>query len=139
MNLENNFQPQVKSIKMFLVSTFLFFVTSIFGQVSINDIKSGNYGSPETRTLQIDSMMQIGLSLNSYQMPVVHAINLHYSKRIENEVVNQDIGDWARYRRIMKIQKDKDIELKEILTGDQFEKYAKKRDEMFWEGVKSFF
>lgn len=139
MNLENKSRFNFQFNKMVLAGAFLFCAATVYGQMSINGIKTGNYGTPESRTTQIDSMMQIGLSLNSYQLPIVHNINLHYSQRVEDEVVTQDIGDWTRYRRLMKIQKDKDIELKRVLTEDQFEKYEKKRDEMFWEGVKSFF
>lgn len=139
MIVENNFQLNFKINQSVLVFAFLFFTATTFGQMSITDIKAGHYGSPEARTLQIDSMMQVGLSLNSDQLPVVHDINLHFSKRVENEVVKQNIGDWTRYRRIMKIQKDKDIELKKVLTETQFEKYEKKRDEMFWDGIKSIF
>ena len=128
-----------KMTKSVWVIFLLFSTISAIGQMSIKEIKSREYGSPESRTSQIDSMMQIGLSLESAQMPLIHTINFHYSKRVENEVVKQDIGDWTRYRRMMKIQNDKDKELKEILTKGQFEKYAEKRDEMFWEGVKSFF
>ena len=117
----------------------LFFGMEAFGQMSIQNVKDGHYGTTETRTSQIDQMMREGLSLTSAQIPVVHEINFRYSERVENEVVSQKISDWTRYRRLMKIQKAKDKELKAVFTADQFEKYVVKRDQMFWEGVKAFF
>ena len=107
--------------------------------MSLEHIQGGEYGSPESRTTQIDSMMRAGLSLRSDQIPTVHDINLRYSRRIEEEVVKPDLSHWAKYRQLMKIQRDKDQELQPVLTADQFEKYVTKRDQLFWEGVKAFF
>ncbi|MBI1226373.1 MAG: hypothetical protein GC192_14160 [Bacteroidetes bacterium] len=110
-----------------------------FGQMTLNDIKQGRYGTPEYRTQQVDSLMRVGLPLRADQISKVHDINLRYSKRVEDEVVKSDASDWTKYRRLSKIQDAKDKELKTILNATQFEKYATKRDELFWKGIQDFF
>ena len=39
----------------------------------------------------------------------------------------------------MELQKEKDAELKGLLTSTQFEKYEEKRDELFWKAMKAYF
>lgn len=113
--------------------------TVAFGQMTLDDIKDGHYGTPESRTTQMDAMMKEGLELRQNQLQKVHDINLRYSKRTEEEVVKAKLSDWSKYRRMTKIQNDKDKELKAVLDSTQFEKYVTKRDEMFWKGVAEFF
>jgi hypothetical protein len=49
------------------------------------------------------------------------------------------IDEEPKYRKIMELQKEKDSELKGILTETQFEKYTEKRDEMLWKAMKEYF
>ncbi len=122
-----------------VVGLLLLCNVSASGQMTLDDIKSGNYGTPTYRTQQVDSLMRSGLGLRDDQIPKVHDINLRYAQRTETEVVKPDLSDWTRYRRLMKIQQEKDKELEAVLTATQFEKYATKRDELLWKGVKDFF
>jgi Spy/CpxP family protein refolding chaperone len=110
-----------------------------FSQMTVGDIKKGHYGSPEYRASQMDEMMKKGLSLDADQKQKVHDINLKYSVKVEQEVVKTEGNSWTKYRRLMKIQKEKDKEMQAVLSASQFEKYVAKRDELFWEGVKEFF
>jgi hypothetical protein len=110
-----------------------------FGQRTIEDIKKGNYGTPEERAKQADDMMQKGLELTQQQQPTVKEINLRYAWRVENEVVKMKLGSWASYNKISAIQNNKDKELQNILNKTQFSKYKKKRDELFWAGIKTYF
>jgi lathosterol oxidase len=128
-----------RSAKTGIAACLLLISTGSFAQMSLKDIQNGNYGSPEYRTHQIDSAMQAGLVLRKDQITQVHTINLHYSKRVEEEVVKPKLSDWSKYRKLMKIQKEKDKELQSVLSSSQFEKYKNKRDAMFWEGVKAYF
>ena len=122
------------------ITTVLLLVSVLaFGQISIQGIKNGQYGTPESRAQQADEMMTKGLGLNDQQIRKVKEINLRYSNRIEQEVVKQALSDWSKYRKIMQIQSDKDAELKPILTSEQYDKYESKRNEMVWEAVKAYF
>jgi hypothetical protein len=129
-------------MKIFLFQLFLmtFCVANpIFGaaQTSIENIKNGQYGTPQTRTTELDAAMQKGLQLTTEQMPKVHDINLHFAIRTEHEVAKVKISNWSKYWKIKAIQADKDKALKAVLTAQQFQKYTKKRDEMMWEGMKA--
>ena len=122
-------------------ATVALLLTSLycFGQLNMKDIKSGHYGTPEQRCAQADSMMQRGLGLRPDQVKKVHDINLHHAYRTEQEVVKQNLSDWAKYRKLNALQKDRDKDLKGVLDKGQFEKYEKKRDEMFWLAMKDYF
>jgi hypothetical protein len=110
-----------------------------FSQLTLKDIKKGNYGTPEQRAVQADDVMQKGLQMTPEQTPLITEINLRYAWRVENEVVKVKMSSWSRYNKISSIQKEKDKELKTVLNKEQFDKYKKKRDEVFWAAVKSYF
>jgi DNA-directed RNA polymerase subunit F len=125
--------------KVILVGIITFLHQMGFSQMTMQDIKKGNYGTPEIRAQQADDMMQKGLQLTPQQIPLLKEINLRYAWRVENEVVKIKMSDWSRYNKISSIQKEKDKELKSILSKKQLEKYKKKQDEVFWAVVKSYF
>ena len=125
--------------KLILVAFFCLLNSLCFSQMTIKGIKNGHYGTPVERAKQIDDAMAKGLQLTPQQVYNVKEINLRYSWRIENEVVKTQMSDWSRYNKISAIQTDKDKEFKNVLTAEQFKKYKKKRDDMFWQGVKDYF
>jgi hypothetical protein len=125
--------------KVILIGIITFLHQMGFSQMTMQDIKKGNYGTPEIRAQQADDMMQKGLQLTPQQIPLVKEINLRYAWRVENEVVKVKSSDWSRYNKISAIQKEKDKELKTTLDKEQFSKYKKKKDEMFWAAMKSYF
>lgn len=115
----------------------LLFVSALSAQISMKDLKDGHYGTPEARATQTDAMMQEGLSLRPDQQPRIKDVNLKYARRTEEEVVRSKSSRWTKYYKLMSLQKEKDAELRQILTTEQFEKYAKKRDAFVWEGAKA--
>ncbi len=120
-----------------LVALFFFQnLEKTLGQTSIESIKNGQYGTPETRARQQDSLMNLGLKLTPEQIPKVQEINLRYAQESEQKVAQAKISDWTKCRRIMAIQNRKDAELKAVLSPEQFRKYSQKRDELFWQGVR---
>lgn len=122
-----------------LAGMLLLIASVAFGQITVNDIKNGKYGTPQERATQADEMMKNGLGLSQEQAVKVHEINLRYALRTENEVVKSDLSDWSKYRKISALQEEKDAELKPVLRPDQFKKYEEKRDELFWQAVKNYF
>jgi hypothetical protein len=125
--------------KVCCIVLMAFFSSLTIAQTTVDDLKKGNYGTPEQRAQQADDLMKKGLELTPQQVPLVHALNLKYAWRIENEVVKVQLSDWSRYKKLTEIHNAKDAELKKVLTEEQFAKYKKKRDEMFWEGVRAYF
>ncbi len=112
-------------------------ISALKAQTTIEKVKNGQYGTPRERAAELDQQMKEGLKLTDEQMPKVQDINLRYAIRTENEVAKAPISNWSKYRKINAIQTDKDKALKRVLTAEQFKKYAKKRDELMWEGMKA--
>jgi Spy/CpxP family protein refolding chaperone len=112
-------------------------IGTLHAQTTVEKVKNGQYGTPQERAAELDQKMKQGLGLTDEQMPKIHDINLRYSIRTENEVANAQLSTWSKYRKITAIQADKDKELKKVLNAEQFKKYAKKRDELMWEGMKA--
>jgi Delta7-sterol 5-desaturase len=120
-------------------SLFLLISLPTFSQVSVEGLKKGEYSTPEVRAAQADDMMIKGLALRTDQVDKVKDINRRYAVRAEQEVVQQNMNNWSKYRKIMAIQEEKDVELKNVLNVEQYKKYEAKRDAMFWDAVKAFF
>ena len=124
-------------LKSLLMLLCFFSISIITAQTTIEKVKNGQYGTPEERANETSQKMKQGLNLTTEQMNKVQDINLRYAIRTENEVAKVKMSNWSKYWKIKSIQTDKDKELKPLLTADQFKKYAKKRDDMMWEGMKA--
>ncbi len=114
-----------------------FSISIITAQTTIEKVKNGQYGTPEERAIEMSQKMKQGFNLTNEQMVKIENINLRYAIRTENEVAKVAMSNWSKYWKIKSIQEDKDKELKPVLTAEQFKKYAKKRDDMMWEGMKA--
>ncbi len=140
VQLETQSKFAKKGLKTGLSAVVLLLISHMaLAQLTYNDIKNGQYGTPEARARQMDDMMQKGLGLRSDQKDKVHDINLRYTQRAENEVIEKDLGNWAKYRKLMAIQKAKDDELEKVLDKEQLAQYKTARDKIFWDAVKDYF
>jgi Spy/CpxP family protein refolding chaperone len=84
--------------------------------------------TPEERAKRLTEMMKESLSLTTAQEPKVSAINLKYAKKMEDV---RKISDTAVQRKtVQNLNKQKDGELKTVLTADQFKEYLKQVEEM---------
>jgi Spy/CpxP family protein refolding chaperone len=128
---------KIQNLKGLLMLLCFLSIISLKAQMTIEKVKNGQYGTPQERAAEIDQNMKQGLNLTNAQMTQVQDINLRYSIRTENEVAKAKMSNWSKYWKIKAIQSDKDKELKGVLTAEQFKKYAKKRDELMWEGMKA--
>jgi Spy/CpxP family protein refolding chaperone len=127
----------IKIMRGLLMLLIFLSISALKAQTTIEKVKNGQYGTPQERAAELDQQMKEGLKLTDEQMPKIQDINLRYSVRTENEVAKTNMSSWSKYRKICAIQSDKDKELKRVLTAVQFKKYAKKRDELMWEGMKA--
>lgn len=127
------------AVKTGLMAFFLILGSAAQAQISSKDIKNGEYGTPETRAQQADLMMQKGLNLNTDQAEKIKAINLRYAQRTQKEVIGPEKSTWAKYKKLMTIQKDKDEELQKVLDTEQFKRYQHERDKLFWDALKDYF
>jgi len=110
-----------------LITMILITATSLKAQDGRPGMGHGN-ATPEDRAKRQTEMMKEGLSLTTVQEPKVSAINLKYAKKME-EV--RKVADTAEQRKSAeKINKQKEGELKNVLTADQFKLYIKQLEEM---------
>lgn len=84
-----------------------------------------NPGTPEERAEKMTSEMQKQLPLNEEQLPTIKALNLKYAQIIQKEVLDQNLSNWSKYNKSMKINKKKEIELKPLLSETQWKNYEK--------------
>lgn len=128
---------KIQILNSVLVLLCFFSISIITAQTTIEKVKNGQYGTAEERAIEMSQKMKQGFNLTNEQMVKIENINLRYAIRTENEVAKVTMSNWSKYWKIKSIQTDKDKELKPVLTADQFKKYAKKRDDMMWEGMKA--
>ena len=90
----------------------------------------GGWGkaTPEERATRLTEMMKENLKLTAAQEPKVAAINLKYAKK--NEEL-RSIADTAQQRKTFNsTNKQRETEMKAVLTADQFKMYQKQMEEM---------
>lgn len=105
----------------FLITIFTFLFC--FSYLSAQTID--NPGTPEERAEKMTAKMQDELSLTKEQLPKVKALNLKYAQIMQTEVIDPEISMWTMYSRGNKINKKKEVELKPLLTEEQWKKYEK--------------
>ena len=110
-----------------LITLMLITAASMKAQDGRPGMGHGN-ATPEDRAKRQTAMMKEGLSLTAAQEPKVSAINLKYAKKME-EV--RKVADTSEQRKSAeKINKQKEGELKNVLTADQFKLYLTQLEEM---------
>lgn len=97
------------------------------------------YGAPEERADKMTSRMREGLSLSATQADAIHALNLKYARRIQQEVIDTGMNKLSAYFRIRNINKEKEQELLPLLDQQQKEQYAKMKEEATKELLSRFF
>lgn len=86
-------------------------------------------GTPDQRAQKITSWMKAELQLTPEQEPVIQNINLKYA--IQNESLKASGGGkMAKYKKFKSSQEAKEEELKRALTGEQFNVYLNKKDDL---------
>ena len=88
----------------------------------------GNMDPKEMAKRQTDQMKE-SLELTAEQLPKVEALNLKYAEKFK--VVRDEAGDDRESMRsaIREMMKEKDVEIKKILTADQWTKFEADRKE----------
>jgi periplasmic protein CpxP/Spy len=123
----------IKSRKVQVSLTVILFVMINLMSLSLaaqQGKNGGGYGgaTPEERAKRQTDMMKESLSLTAVQEPKISAINLKYAKKMED--VRKVADTAARRKSVQNLNKQKEGELKAILTADQFKSYLKQVEEM---------
>jgi Spy/CpxP family protein refolding chaperone len=118
----------MKSLRMAacLFTVMLISAATLFAQGN-QPGKGRMNGSPDERAKRQTEMMKDNLSLTAAQEPKVSAINLKYAKKMED--VRKVTDTAAQRKAIQSLNKQKDGELKAVLTPEQFKTYQKFMEE----------
>lgn len=91
-----------------------------------NDLKNS---TPEDRAKIITEWMQEKLSLEPSQVDAVYSINLDYAAK-NIDLMNSNESRRSKFRKLKSGAKEKDKELKNIFTKDQFDIYQDRKKEL---------
>ena len=109
-----------------LTVLFILVTSAIYAQQPVPGMGHGNR-TPEDRAKQQTERMKEDLKLTPAQEPKVTAINLKYFKKLEDL---RKITDTAAMRKSFnELAKQKEAELKPVLTADQLKSYQKMMEE----------
>lgn len=120
-------KPFTGLLSVILLSLFMVAAGTLIAQKPGQKGDGGN-ASPEDRAKRLTLMMKDNLSLTAAQEPKVADINLKYAKK--NEEIRNIADTTARRKAFQSANKQKDAELKAILTAEQFKTYLKLAEEM---------
>ncbi len=108
-----------------LAALFIFSISSVYAQGS--GMGRGN-ATPEERAKRQTERMKDELKLTPAQEPKAQAINLKYAKKMED--VRKLTDTAAQRKSMMELNKQKETELKTVLTPEQLKTYQKAVEEM---------
>ena len=108
-----------KNIFIAVIAAFLFSVTA----------SAQKMGDAAERSAKLTEWMRINLNLTDEQLPAVRDINLKYAKKMDALKTNL-LPKNEKMKQITDNDKAKDKELKDVLTGSQFQTYLSKKQEI---------
>lgn len=85
--------------------------------------------TPEQRAKALTEFMKSKLSLTTDQLPKVADLNLKYARKME-PVIKGSEGPLMKMRQAEEINHEKQAELKQILSPQQFDTYLASKEEM---------
>lgn len=85
--------------------------------------------TPEERAKTLTEKMKTTLSLTDEQYPKIEAINLKYAEKNQS-LRSSSKGKLSKYKSLKSSLKDRDKEMKKVLTPEQYEKYKEMMEEM---------
>ncbi|MEZ5039817.1 MAG: hypothetical protein R2828_07995 [Saprospiraceae bacterium] len=78
--------------------------------------------TPEERAAVQTELLGEKLALDTAQLTQLRTINLKYAEKME-PVIKGNSSNWNKYRTATRFDKEKDVELKGLLSAAQFEAY----------------
>ena len=99
--------------------------------LSLSGLAWGN-STPEERATKSTEKMMEKLELDASIREQLHDINLRYATEADPVLKSSD-GKFKKGRKLRKIFKRKDEELKDLFTKEQYEEYKKLREELMQE------
>ncbi|GAB3921025.1 hypothetical protein [Larkinella terrae] len=114
-------------MKTNLLKTALFLIVLLAASASF--AQRAPLGTPEERAAKLTARMKEKLNLTADQETPVAEINLKYAR--QNQSLMETGGRNLRTaRQVQSSMKEKDKELKKVLTADQYKQYQTVKEEM---------
>lgn len=98
-----------------------------------------NPGTPEQRAQMMTDTMKTSLSLTEDQVPEIYDLNLKYAEIMQKEVIDTDKNMISKYWKGNEIMKQKEAELKPLLTEEQWKGYLSYKDAIKGKMLKRLF
>lgn len=112
-----------KKVTITIFLNLMFAATQIFAQSKLKEMPAD-----ERAKLQTERMTS-SLKLNQEQTEKVGQINLKYAQKMD-PVMQGSGSKMSRFKAFNSINKDKEAELKGVLTPEQFGQFQKQQQEM---------
>ena len=114
----------IQSIVRQFIIVILFSSSILFSNKALFAQGEGRNMPPEDRAKRQTEMMKEALNLTAAQEPKISALNLKYAKKMEEvKTASKDTAVIRKNAAALNTQKN--VELKKILTPDQFTQYEK--------------
>jgi len=111
------------NVKITVFLSLMFAVTHVFAQSELKKMPA-----EERAKLQTESMVS-SLKLDAGQTEKVGQINLKYAQKMD-PVIQGAGSKMSRFKAFKSISKDKEAELKGVLTRQQFEQFQKQQQDL---------
>jgi len=104
-------------------------LAALAAPVAAADLDALKDTTPAERAKAQTAMMKMKLGLTEAEAAKVGTINLKYAERME-PIIKGTEGPLIRMKSMRGVEEAKEVELKGVLTGDQFTKFEASKEEM---------
>jgi hypothetical protein len=111
------------AVTITLIFSLMFAATHLFAQSELKEMPADQRAKLQTER------MTTSLKLDEGQIEKVGQINLKYAQKMD-PVIQGAGSKMSRFKTFKSINKDKEAELKGVLTIQQFEQFQKQQQEM---------
>lgn len=106
-----------------LIFSFMLAATRLFAQSELKEMPAGQRAKWQTER------MTSSLKLDAAQTEKVREINMKYAQKMD-PVIQSTGSKMSRFKAFKSINRDKEAELRGVLTTQQFEQFQKQQQEM---------
>jgi hypothetical protein len=85
--------------------------------------------TPDERANAQTALMKAKLDLTADQLPKITAINQKYAQKME-PIIKGSAGPFMKMSQMRGVNEEKEAELKQVLSPEQFQKYLASKEEM---------
>lgn len=111
---------------LFVAAALLLGLSASGARAQLGDLTNT---TPQQRAQELTGIMKKELGLTPEQLDKVEALNLKYATKME-PVIKGSEGPFRKMRQAREINEEKEAELQQLLTPEQFNKYKAEKEMM---------